>query len=168
MHNSIVHFAESDLLTIESHDLPSGFHGVYPKGDSWCAKPWKSYHLGSTYRTPRHAARAVVSWWQRNFGDKWRQAYEIRREKPWSVSRQRAEPDWPLWSIDGTVSYGERGYRLFVWELGRKICVPPPQTDAILFVSRQSAERYFERWSRDRYGLFVDCYVTPFPDFIKD
>lgn len=152
-----------DLLVIESLDLPSGFHGVYPKGTSWCAKPWKSYHLGSTFRTPRQAALAVVGWWKRHFGAQWKEAYALRRERPWSIVKYCCDPGWLMWSNDGRLTSGAHGYRLFVWELGRKLCVPPPDTESVLYADRQSAKDYLDRWARNRYGLFADVVITPFP-----
>lgn len=158
-----------DLQVIECFDDDStGFHGVYPKGrDRFCAKPWKAIHIGSTFRTPEQAARAVVGWWKEQFGCRWEEAYRNRREKPWRVVGQASNPGWTCWgrTLPKPVKLAY-GYRLFVWELGRQRCLPPPDPNAVLFADQASARWHYKRWAYKTYGMFESVYVTPFPNFM--
>jgi hypothetical protein len=145
--------SESDLDVIRDRwgRLESGYHGVYRKhrgrSSLWQARPYSSggpYTTGGrkgrlgprvlagTFKTPREAARCVVRWYKRHFGENWVAAYRTKTHNPWWCRR-----------VPG-------GWQLVVRVRGTETVVPAPRT--VLFPDRTSAAAYFARWAADTYG----------------
>lgn len=136
---AIVH--SSDLALLRNPRADSTYAHVYPHRRRWKAIAFKHRIRLGTYDTPREAAAAVVAWWMTVYGEHWRAAYEAHRRPAWAISRRPGE-----------------GYRLTVWEFGRKRTVPPPNPKAEWFWSKGEALDYFLRWRRERFGLWDKQY----------
>lgn len=163
---SITSVKLADLDIIESLDLESGFHGVYPRDSGhWCAKPYAGYNVGSKFPTARHAAIAVVKWWKDNFGpDEWIEIYERRKERPFRVEKIKSGKNKTAWdTLQNKAVQVSFGYRLFVWLVGEETVVPSPIRPLGLFASSQSAKAFLPGWLRSRFGLFADVAMSPIP-----
>lgn len=163
---SITSVKMSDLDIIESLDLESGFHGVYPRESGhWCAKPYAGYNVGSKFPTPRHAAIAVVQWWKDNFGpEEWIEIYERRKERPFRVEKINLAKRKLVWDTEQKKAVpASIGFRLFVWLIGIETVVLSPAKPLGLFVSSKSAKSFLPGWLRSECGLFSDVALTPLP-----
>lgn len=163
---SINSVKNTDLETIESFDLASGYHGVYPReSGNWCAKPYAGYNIGSTYPTARHAAIAVVQWWKANFGEDWVDFYNRRQDRPYRIVKISCKRSWyRTWDAKtNEVIFSPIGYRLTTWIIGVETVVASPIRPLGLFASTASARAFLPRWLKREFGLFADVAVSTLP-----
>lgn len=128
-----------DLAVIRTR-TDTGYHGVYatrkPGQMPYRAKPFRKRGGGGYFPTPLEAAKYVVRWWKRAYGDDWREVFQHRKEQPWMVRKSEAN-----------------GYYVVVWLEGEKTYLNGGQDG--YFPTRIDAERFLRRWIRRELGLFA-------------
>lgn len=81
--------ASSDLEIIRDPRNPSRYLGVYERRRAsirYRARVLKFIELGCQFRTAAEAARAVVAWYKRQYGDRWIKVFANRNKCVYRVS----------------------------------------------------------------------------------
>ncbi len=80
--------SQADLDHIADRDptASSPYHGVYPDKGGWQAKAYKR-RIGGCQTTPREAAKLLIGWWKRQYGERWRAVWSLRQTRGWVPMR---------------------------------------------------------------------------------
>jgi hypothetical protein len=159
---------DDPLAPLRNPLLPSGYHGVYPKGrNRYQAKPYRKQSIGH-FATPEAAAVAVAAWWKDRYGPDWPRWFAKRKDQAWRVIRIdrpagkvrlvatfTADGRWEAWPV----RKGDRVYQAVCWIDGvRAVCFPPLH-QATAYADRRSAAAGFRQWSRQNLGLFAPAVL---------
>lgn len=89
-----------ELGAIRDRRNPDRFQGVYSHVhggrfavNSYRARVFKFFELGSGFATAEDAARAVVAFYKAHYGDRWRRVFAHRKVTPWRLRAVRRRPD---------------------------------------------------------------------------
>ena len=166
-HPQVPYRPADPLAVLRTPLLPSGYHGVYPKGGRWQAKPFRRKCYGH-YPTAKTAAEAVAKWWADRYGPDWPKWFAKRKDQAWRVVRAdapgRPRPKlaarltprgWEAWPVRP----GDRVYQAVCWVDGVKTVCFPPAAGASVYADRASAQAGFRHWSRVHLGLFAPAVL---------
>lgn len=155
------------LAPLRTPLLPSGFHGVYPKGGRFQAKPYRRQSIGH-FPTAAAAAAAVAGWWADRYGLDWPRWFAKRKDQAWRVVRidrpaaklrlvaaLTPAGRWEAWPVRP----GGRAYQAVCWVEGEFTVCFPPLPGAAGYADRASAAAGFRQWSRTHLGLLAPAVL---------